>query len=63
MNNQYRNKKDIFSDFSEYVSKGKANFYRKNLLPLVMGNREGCYFYDIDRKRILTVIQMVVFLI
>lgn len=49
----YQNKKEIFNDFAAFVSKGKASFYKKNLMPLVMGEREGCYFYDIDGKRLL----------
>ncbi len=54
MNNTfYQNKKEIFHYFADFVSKGKADFYKKSLMPLVMGKREGCYFYDIDGKRLL----------
>lgn len=49
----YKHKKEIIRDYARYVSKGKADFYVKSLMPLVMGNREGCYFYDFNGKKLL----------
>lgn len=49
----YRNKREIIKDYSRYVSRGKAKFYVSNLMPLVMGERDGCYFYDVNGKKLL----------
>lgn len=49
----FQNKKEIIQNYSQYVSKGKAQFYIKNFMPLIMGKREGCYFYDLEGKKLL----------
>ena len=48
-----QNKKEIIHNYAKYVSKGKANFWTKNFMPLIMGERSGCYFYDIEGKKLL----------
>ena len=46
-------KKEIFELYARYVSKGKAEFFKKFRMDLVMGRREGIYFYDRDGKRLI----------
>jgi acetylornithine/succinyldiaminopimelate/putrescine aminotransferase len=46
-------KREIIRNYARYVSKGKVNFYLRNLIPLVMDKRDGCYFYDFNGKKLL----------
>lgn len=41
-------KRTIIDLFSTYVSKGKADFYRKHNIQFVMGNREGSRLRDLE---------------
>ena len=41
----------IISDFRDYVSPGKVEFFKRYGLDFVMGRREGCYLWDIDGKK------------
>jgi len=47
------NKRKIIKTYANYVSKGKADFYVKNLMPFVPFHREGCYIYDFNGKKLL----------
>jgi len=47
----YSNKKEILGDYSEFVSKGKVDFFKKFRMDVVMGKREGIYFYDIETNK------------
>ena len=47
----YSNKKEILGDYSEFVSKGKVDFFKKFRMDVVMGKREGIYFYDIETDK------------
>ena len=38
-------------DFSAHVSSGKAAFFQKYGMDLVMGPRKGAYIQDIDRSK------------
>ncbi len=46
-------KHDVFSLYANYVSSSKARFFKKFQMDLVMGRREGIYFYDKDGKRLI----------
>ncbi len=45
------NKRKYIELFSDKVSRGKADFYKKNNIRFVMGKREGPWLYDIDGKK------------
>ncbi len=45
------NKRKYIELFSNNVSRGKADFYKKNNIRFVMGKREGPWLYDIDGKK------------
>ena len=47
----YSNKKEILGDYSIFVSKGKVDFFKKFRMDVVMGKREGIYFYDIETNK------------
>ncbi|NOY78710.1 MAG: aspartate aminotransferase family protein [Calditrichaeota bacterium] len=47
----YANKKEILSDYADFVSKGKVAFFKKFRMDVVMGKREGIYFYDIESDK------------
>ncbi len=47
----YPNKKAILSDYAEFVSRGKVEFFKKFHMDIVMGRREGIYFYDIETEK------------
>jgi len=47
----YANKKEILSDYANFVSKGKVDFFRKFRMDVVMGRREGIYFYDSESNK------------
>ncbi len=46
-------KKQVFSLYGKHVSRGKAQFFKKFRMELVMDRREGIYFYDKDGKRLI----------
>ncbi len=48
-----KNKKEIINTYSQYVSKGKADFYRKHLMPFIPAEREGCFISDFSGKKLL----------
>ncbi len=47
----YTHKKDILADYAQFVSKGKVDFFKKFHMDIVMGRREGIYFYDIESEK------------
>ncbi len=47
----YPNKKAVLSDYAEFVSKGKVDFFKKFHMDIVMGRREGIYFYDMETEK------------
>ena len=49
----YETKELAINDYRSYVSKGKAKFYARYRMELVMGERGGCYFQDVTGKRFL----------
>ena len=44
-------KREYIELFSNNVSKGKVDFYKKNNIRFVMGKREGPWLFDIDGKK------------
>jgi 4-aminobutyrate aminotransferase-like enzyme len=44
-------KQQAISDFSEHVSSAKARFWQQYEMDVVMGRREGPYFWDLDGNR------------
>lgn len=44
-------KKQIIEDFRQHVSSGKVAFYERYNMNLIMGNREGSRFWDIENGR------------
>ena len=44
-------KKTIVKDFEAHVSAGKAAFYKKHGMDLVMGRREGAWLHDIEGEK------------
>ena len=47
----YASKKDVLKDYSQFVSKGKVDFFKKFRMDMVMGKRDGIYFYDMETGR------------
>ncbi len=48
-----KDKKAIIKQFSKYVQKYKAKFWKDVDMPTVMGRREGIYFWDENGKRFI----------
>ena len=44
---------DAVAAFADHVSRGKVDFFRAFAMDVVLGRREGCYFWDVDGRRFL----------
>lgn len=53
--NFFENKKDILQKSIEWWNPGKTKQWQKDGIDLVIGKREGYYFYDMDGKKLMNV--------
>ena len=44
-------KAGVIRDFHDHVSSGKVRFWQQYGMDIVMGRREGCFFWDLDESR------------
>lgn len=49
----YSTRDEAIDAFAAHVSQGKVDFFRGVGMDIVMGRREGCFFWDVDGRRFL----------